>query len=83
MACCYILLQNRVPKGGRSCADDFLICFVVLAIAGSPSAAPGKHLVEEELAKYFDEFRFVSTPTRNPSTGNVTVEFFLRLKGQK
>lgn len=61
-----------------------------LAVRGTPDTASGRATAyleqlraDQEFTRLFEEFNFVSTPTRNPATGNVTVEFFLRLKGPK
>lgn len=61
-----------------------------LAVRGTPDTASGRATAyleqlraDEELTKLFDTFNFVSTPTRNPATGLITVEFFLHLKGAK
>ena len=61
-----------------------------LAVRGTPDMASGRATAyleqlraDAELGTRFDEFNFVSTPTRNPATGNMTVEFFFRLRGAK
>ncbi|MEO5958356.1 MAG: hypothetical protein ABIZ49_10930 [Opitutaceae bacterium] len=38
---------------------------------------------DKVLSARFEDVSFTSTPTRNPSTGRIVVEFFLRLKGAK
>lgn len=60
-----------------------------LSVRGAPDAASGMatHYLEQlkadpELA-IFDTFAFTSTPTPNPATGRMAVEFFLHLKGKK
>lgn len=61
-----------------------------LAVRGTPDAASGRATAyleqlraDPEFTKLFEEFSFVSTPTRNPATGLMAVEFFLRAKGAK
>lgn len=61
-----------------------------LAVRGTPDAASGRATAyleqlraDAELTRQFDQFNFVSTPTPNPGTGLMTVEFFLRAKGPK
>jgi hypothetical protein len=61
-----------------------------LAVRGTPDAASGRATAyleqlraDPELSQQFDSFNFVSTPTRNPATGHMVVEFFLHLKGTK
>lgn len=58
-----------------------------LSIRGAPDVASGratqyldKLRADKELA-IFDSFDFTANPTLNPSTGRMTVEFFLRYKG--
>jgi len=58
-----------------------------LSVRGTPDVASGystKYLeqlrTDTQLA-LFDEFTFTSTPSPNPTTGRMAVEFFLRLKG--
>ncbi len=60
---------------------------VRLSVRGTPDVASGystKYLeqlrTDPQLA-LFDEFTFTSTPSPNPSTGRMAVEFFLHLKG--
>ncbi|MEY4940517.1 MAG: hypothetical protein RIQ93_2252 [Verrucomicrobiota bacterium] len=60
------------------------------SVRGAPDAASGHATAYLEMlkadavfSKGFDEFTFTSTPTRNPNTGRMAVEFFLRLKGAK
>lgn len=57
-----------------------------LSVRGDAAAASGHATAyleqlraDKELAQ-FDQFTFTSTPTRNPSTGRMSVEFLLRLK---
>jgi hypothetical protein len=58
-----------------------------LSIRGTPDAASGyatsylEQLRSDKQLSLFDEFMFTSTPTPNPSTGRMAVEFFLHLKG--
>ncbi len=61
--------------------------FLRLSVRGAPDAASGyatKYLdllrADKQLA-IFDTFEFTSTPTPNPATGKMAVEFFLHLKG--
>ncbi len=61
-----------------------------LTIRGATDAASGRATdyierlkADPELASRFEDFAFTSTPTRNPNTGRINVEFFLRLKGAK
>lgn len=60
------------------------------SVRGAPDAASGHATAylemlkaDPEFAKRFDEFNYTSTPTRNPNTGRMVVEFFLHLKGAK
>jgi hypothetical protein len=60
-----------------------------LSVRGTPDLASGyatKYLeqlrTDPQLA-LFDDFKFTSTPSPNPATGRMAVEFFLRLKGGK
>lgn len=60
-----------------------------LSIRGAPHIAPGratqyldKLRADKQLAM-FDSFEFSANPTLNPSTGRMTVDFFLRFKGAK
>lgn len=60
------------------------------SVRGAPDAASGHATAylellkaDPEISKRFDEFTFTSTPTRNPNTGRMVVEFFLHLKGAK
>lgn len=50
-----------------------------VAASGYATAYLEQLRADTELA-YFGEFNFTSTPTRNPSTGRMAVEFMLRLK---
>lgn len=61
--------------------------FMRLSVRGTPDVASGyatnyleQLRADKELALY-DSFDFTSTPTPNPSTGRMAVEFFLHLKG--
>lgn len=61
-----------------------------LAVRGEPDTAPAfatayqeQLRADEELAKYFEDVAFTSTPTLNPATGHMAVEFMLRTKGAK
>ncbi|MEO6244671.1 MAG: hypothetical protein ABIQ12_04470, partial [Opitutaceae bacterium] len=57
-----------------------------LAVSGDAAAASGyataylEQLRADQQLSQFDEFTFTSTPTRNPATGRMAVEFLLRLK---
>jgi hypothetical protein len=58
-----------------------------LSVRGTPDVASGyatKYLeqlrADPQLA-LFDDFNFTSTPSPNPATGRMAVEFFLHLKG--
>jgi hypothetical protein len=60
-----------------------------LSVRGTPDAASGlatnyldQLRADKELA-IFESFEFTGTPTPNPATGFLAVEFFLRLKGAK
>lgn len=58
-----------------------------LSIRGAPDAASGyatnylEQLRADKQLAIFETFEFTSTPTPNPGTGRMAVEFFLRLKG--
>lgn len=58
-----------------------------LSVRGAPDAASGyatnylEQLRKDEQLALFDMFQFTSTPTPNPATRQMAVEFFLRLKG--
>lgn len=57
-----------------------------LAVRGDAAAASGyataylEQLRADNQLAQFDEFIFTSTPMRNPATGRMAVEFYLRLK---
>ncbi len=57
-----------------------------LAVRGDAAAASGyataylEQLRTDKEFSQFDEFNFTSTPMRNPATGRMAVEFYLRLK---
>jgi hypothetical protein len=57
-----------------------------LSARGAPDAASGhattylEQLRADKQLAIFDTFEFTSTPTLNPTTGRMAVEFFLRLK---
>lgn len=57
-----------------------------LSVRGDAVAASGyataylEQLKADKELSYFGEFGFTSTPTRNPTTGRMAVEFFLRFK---
>lgn len=59
---------------------------VRLAVRGDAAAASGyataylEQLRADKELTQFDEFTFTSTPMRNPATGRMAVEFFLRVK---
>jgi hypothetical protein len=58
-----------------------------LSVRGDAAAASGyataylEQLRGDKELTQFDEFAFTSTPVRNPATGRMSVEFFLRIKG--
>lgn len=58
-----------------------------LSVRGAPDAASGyatnylEQLKADKQLALFDTFEFTSTPTPNPTTGKMAVEFFLHLKG--
>jgi hypothetical protein len=60
-----------------------------LSVRGAPDTALGyasaylEQLRGDAAFSHFEEFQFASPPTRNPTTGRMAVEFFLRLKGAK
>lgn len=81
-------LPSHVALDALDLRDNGLI--LRFAIRGTPDAASGRATAyleqlrtDEKLGQLFEEFNFVSTPTRNPTTGQIAVEFFLRLKGAK
>ena len=57
-----------------------------LSLRGEPVAASGyatqylEQLKADPELAHFGEFNFTGTPVRNPATGRMVVEFFLRLK---
>ena len=58
-----------------------------LSVRGAPETALGLSTAylnqlraDKELAQEFDEFIFTTTPTLNPATGRMAVEFMLKLK---
>ena len=58
------------------------------SVRGTPEVAAGlaasyrdQLAADKELAARYDDIQFTSTPTKNLSTGRMSVEFFLRLKG--
>ena len=57
-----------------------------LSVRGDAVAASGyattylDQLKEDKELAFFGEFNFTNTPTRNPTSGRMAVEFFLRLK---
>jgi hypothetical protein len=60
------------------------------SIRGSAEAATGyatsyreQLAADKEMAARFDDVQFTSTPSKNPTTGRVTVEIFMHLKGAK
>jgi hypothetical protein len=59
------------------------------SVRGTPDVASGlatayrDQLAADPQMARFDEVRFTSTPTKNPATGRIIVEFFLHLKGAK
>jgi hypothetical protein len=58
-----------------------------LSVKGAPDVASGhatsylEQLRADKQLGIFDTFDFTSTPTLNPTTGRMAVEFFLHLKG--
>jgi hypothetical protein len=60
-----------------------------ISVRGEAAAASGQatayleQLKADKELSAFEEFTFVNAPVRNPSTGNLSVEFMLRLKGVK
>jgi hypothetical protein len=60
-----------------------------LSVRGDAAAASGyasaylEQLRADKELTQFDEFTFTSTPIRNPTTGRMAVEFFMRIKGAK
>jgi len=57
-----------------------------LSVRGDAAAASGhataylEQLRADKELSQFDQFTFTGTPTRNPTTGRMAVEFLLRLK---
>jgi hypothetical protein len=57
-----------------------------MSVRGDAAAASGhataylEQLRNDKELSLFDQFTFTSTPTRNPATGRMAVEFLLRLK---
>jgi hypothetical protein len=58
-----------------------------LSVRGAPETAPGyataylDQLRADKSLSQFEEFTFTTTPTLNPSTGRMAVEFLLKVKG--
>ncbi len=58
-----------------------------LSVRGTPDVASGyattylEQLRSDSQLKLFEEFTFTGTPSPNPATNRMAVEFFLRLKG--
>lgn len=58
-----------------------------LSVRGTPDVASGyatqylEQLRADSELKLFDDFNFTGTPSPNPATNRMAVEFFLRLKG--
>lgn len=58
-----------------------------LSVRGTPDVASGyatnylEQLRSDPALKLFEEFTFTGTPSPNPATNRMAVEFFLRLKG--
>jgi hypothetical protein len=59
-----------------------------LSVRGAPDTAPTlatayqeQLRADKELSVYFEDVAFVTTPTLNPGTGRMAVEFMLRAKG--
>jgi hypothetical protein len=81
-------LANTLPKNIAIDSIDMRIDGLVLrlSVRGDSAAASGyatdyleQLRADKELA-HFDEFAFTSTPTRNPTTGRMAVEFILKPK---
>jgi hypothetical protein len=53
------------------------------AASQSASSYLGQLAKDPEFAQVFDDVKFNSSPSRNPSTGRMAVELFLQLKGAK
>ena len=57
-----------------------------LSVRGAPETAPGyataylEQLRADKQLAMFDEFNFTTTPTLNPATGRMAVEFLLKLR---
>ena len=57
-----------------------------LSVRGAPETAPGyataylEQLRADKQLAIFDEFNFTTTPTLNPGTGRMAVEFLLKLR---
>lgn len=81
-------LAETLPKDIAIDTTDFRETGLALrlSVRGAPDAASGlatnyleQLRADKELA-IFDSFEFTSTPTPNPGTGKMAVEFFLHLK---
>jgi hypothetical protein len=55
------------------------------AVAANQTASTYREQLQndQELAKIFEKVEFTTTPTRNPTTGRLAVEFYFQAKGAK
>ena len=82
-------LAETIPANIALDTVDFRETGMVLrlSVRGAPDAASGyatnylEQLRADKQLAIFDTFDFTSTPTPNPTTGRMAVEFFLHLKG--
>jgi hypothetical protein len=83
-----VRLADTLPKNIAIDSIDVRIDGLVLRISvrGDAAAASGyatdylDQLRADKHLSHFEEFAFTSTPTRNPTTGRMAVEFILRPK---
>jgi hypothetical protein len=81
-------LADTLPKNIAIDSIDMRVDGLVLrlSVRGDSAAASGyatdylEQLRADKELSHFDEFAFTSTPTRNPSTGRMAVEFILKPK---
>lgn len=77
-------LPNNVALDSFALVENGLTLRV--SVSGDAAAASGnataylEQLRADKELSQFDQFTFTSTPTRNPATGRMAVEFLLRLK---